>query len=64
MFKKLFRRQPPLRKYLSQSEIAGVDALLRRVTLATSQHAGLTTSEIAEVSEGHKALSKLFYKGV
>lgn len=48
---------------LDNDEISGVDALLRRLNDLLAQAEHLDSKEKQEVSEGHKALSKLFYSG-
>lgn len=57
----MFMKQKGLRELLNPNEIAGVDALLRRITLFLSRAEGLTNDEKIEVMEGQRAMKRLFY---
>lgn len=50
-----------LRDLLDPHEVAGVDALLRRMAYFVSEAELLTNKEKMEVMEGQRALKRLFY---
>lgn len=56
-----FFKPKTLRDLLDPNEIAGVDALLRRMTLFVSEAETLTNKEKMEVMDGQRALKRLFY---
>ena len=56
-----FAKPITLRDLLDPNEIAGVDALLRRMTFFISEAESLTNKEKMEVMEGQRALKRLFY---